>query len=175
MRIATKRSKTMYIASDQDLQSIYTIRDTANGKGVFALKDIPEQTILMRVKGEPVDFRKTKKLGDFESYSLQVGINQYILTEPPFCYLNHSCEPNAALDSDLFLYTIKQVRAGEEIRWDYSTSMMERSWTMECHCGSPACRGMIRDFDLLPEWLQDKYFSLGIVMPFIVRKLRKAV
>ena len=165
----------MYIAPGKDLSEIYTIKETASGKGVFALKDIPEQTILMRANGEPVSFRKTKKLGDRESYSLQVDADQYILTHPPFCYLNHSCDPNAALDSDLFLYTIKPVKAGEEIRWDYSTSMMEKSWTMECHCGSPACRGVVRDFDLLPGWLQEKYLAMGIVMPFIVRKLRKAV
>jgi hypothetical protein len=164
----------MYIACEKELSEIYTIKETETGKGIFALKDIPPQTILMHVKGEPLNFSSTKVLGEKEAYTLQVGANHYILTKPPFCFLNHSCDPNCALDSDLFLYTLRSIRAGEEIRWDYSTTMLERSWTMECHCGSPNCREVITDFDLLPPDLQKKYIGMGVVLPFILRKIRKA-
>jgi len=165
----------MYIACEKELNETFTIRDVLNGKGVFAVKDIPEKTILMRVKGEVMNFAATRLLGDREAYTIQVEKDQYILTKPPFCYVNHSCDPNCALDEDLFLYTIKNIKAGEQMCWDYSTSMLERSWTMSCKCGSPNCRGVIEDFDKLPLGLQNKYISSGLVLPFILRQLKKVV
>jgi SET domain-containing protein len=165
----------MYIAGEKELSELYAIKDTSTGKGVFALKEIPPQTILMRVKGENLNFESTKYLGNREDYTLQVDIDEYILTGPPFCYVNHCCDPNAALDSDLFMYTLKTIKAGEQICWDYSTTMLERSWTMQCNCGSPGCRKLITDFDLLPQEIQEKYVRMGIVLPFILKALRKAV
>lgn len=165
----------MYIACEKELNDIYTIKDIGHGKGVFALKDIPEKTILMRVKGETMNFAATKLLGEKEDYTLQIGRDTYVLTKPPFCFVNHCCQPNSALDEDLFLYTIKPIKAGEQLCWDYSTSMLERSWTMNCHCGSPDCRGLIEDFDKLPGEIRDKYISEGLVLPFILRQLKKVV
>jgi len=164
----------MYIASEKELGKLYEVRDTGKGKGVFALKDIPPQTVLMRAKGDTLSFESTKYLGKREDYTLQTGMNEYILTGSPFCYVNHCCDPNCALDSDLFLYTLGPVKAGEQLCWDYSTSMLERSWTMACNCGSPGCRKLITDFDLIPMEVQEKYIRMGIVLPFILRALRKA-
>ena len=169
------RKNIMYIACEKELNGIFTIKEFGDGQGVFALKDIPEKTILMRVKGETMNFASTKLLGEKEDYTLQVDRDTYILTKPPFCFVNHCCQPNSALDEDLFLYTIKAVKAGDQLCWDYSTSMMERSWTMNCHCGSPECRVLIEDFDKLPAGLQNKYISEGLVLPFILRLLKKVV
>lgn len=165
----------MYITCEKELNDTYTIRETDQGKGVFALKDIPEKTILMRVKGETMNFAATRLLGEKEDYTIQIDRDTYLLTKPPFCFVNHCCQPNSALDEDLFLYTIKPVKAGEQLCWDYSTSMLERSWTMKCNCGSPGCRGLIEDFDKLPVILQEKYISEGLVLPFILRLLKKVV
>lgn len=165
----------MYIACQKELNAIYKVLETVNGKGVFATKDIPPQTILMRVTGDVLDFASTKHLGKYESYTLQIEMDKYILTNPPFRYVNHCCLPNTALDADLFLYSIKAIKAGEQICWDYSTSMLERSWTMKCSCGAPHCRGLITDFDLLPRELQHQYLRLGIVLPFIANRIKKAV
>ena len=60
---------------------------------------------------------------------------------------------------------------GEEIRFDYSTTMLERAWELNCACGSPRCRGLIQDFDLLPIALQTFYLRLGIVQNFIVNEI----
>jgi hypothetical protein len=47
--------------------------------------------------------------------------------------------------------------------------MLERHWTMQCLCGKENCRGIIKDFDLLPQHLQHKYKNLKIVLPYILR------
>ena len=65
------------------------------------------------------------------------------------------------------MFALKKIKAGEELLWDYSTSMLERHWTMECACGENTCRKIITDFDLLPTELQLKYLQVNIVLPFI--------
>src|SRR5215204_514310 len=96
------------------------------GKGLYTFEDISEGTPICSVKGRSISFKETLLLGDRESHALQVHLDKYILCEPPFLYSNHSCEPNCGLNSDLELFTLKSIKKGEELFWDYSTSMLER-------------------------------------------------
>ncbi|HYC28063.1 MAG TPA: SET domain-containing protein-lysine N-methyltransferase [Chitinophagaceae bacterium] len=152
-----------------------SIQQSKFGKGLFASIDIPKNTIVARVTGSPMNFAGTLELGEKESHTLQIGPDQYILCDPPFLYSNHSCNPNCGLTPNLGLKTLKNIRQGQELLWDYSTSMLERHWTMPCNCGSANCRHIIRDFDLLPEKLQARYIRLDIVQPFILEKMKEPV
>ena len=142
------------------------------GKGLFVVKDIPPHTHICFIKGKHLSFKETLLLGERESHCIQIGSNDYILCKSPFLYTNHSCNPNCGINSNLELISIKTICAGEELFWDYSTSMLERHWTMKCKCGSENCRKIIQDFDLLPSALQEKYIKLNIVLPFILEELR---
>ena len=147
------------------------VKKSIFGKGLFANCDINAGTILTKVTGPIITFQDTLQLGDRESHSMQVDIDKYILCDPPFLFSNHSCVPNCGIDNSLNLFALSKIARGEELLWDYSTSMYERHWTMKCNCGSPACRKIIKDFDLLPNHVQDKYLSMQIVLPFIVELL----
>jgi uncharacterized protein len=142
------------------------------GRGLFAKRSISANTIICGITGPELDFNATLLLGERESHCLQTGINKYILCDPPFLYSNHSCHPNCAINGELFFYTIKEIKKGEELVWDYSTSMLERHWQMNCSCGYPGCRKIIKDFDLLPEMVQQHYIKIQIVMPFILEAKR---
>ena len=57
--------------------------------------------------------------------------------------VNHSCAPNLGLfpmvgagggDGDLFLVARREIAAGEELSFDYSTSMVDEPWAMDCAC-----------------------------------------
>ncbi len=135
---------------------------------VLAKKDLMPDTVLCRFWGPLVAYRDTKSLGHKESYALQVSSNSYRLLDPPYRYFNHSCEPNCGLTPALDLVVIKPIKEGEELCWDYSTSMLERDWQMPCSCGKPGCRKKIGDFDKLPESLQEFYMNLNVVQAFIV-------
>lgn len=113
-----------------------SIQDAKFGKGLFALVDIPKNTVITSVTGPHMNFLDTIGLKERESHTIQVGIDQYILCDPPFLYSNHSCEPNCGVTPELELITLQPIRKGEELLWDYSTSMLERHWTMNCRCGS---------------------------------------
>lgn len=148
------------------------IRDSVFGKGLFALKNIPAFTSICSIKGRSVRFKETLLLGEKESHSLQVGIDQYVLCESPFLYSNHSCNPNCAINNNLQLFTLCTIKKDEELFWDYSTSMLERHWTMKCSCGQNNCRKVVSDFDLLPPLLQQQYINMNIVLPFILEELQ---
>jgi SET domain-containing protein len=148
------------------------IRESFKGLGVFANRPIAANTLLFRIQGHPVNFDDTLRLGEKESYCLQIDSSEYLFLEPPFCFCNHSCDPNCGIKEELSVYTIRPIHIGEELTWDYSTSMLERHWTLKCYCRSPGCRHIVRDFDFLPKPVQRRYQTLGIVLPFIEKVLK---
>ena len=150
------------------------IGESKFGKGIFATTDLPPGVPLIEVSGQKMNFEETVALGNKESHSMQIGLHDYILVEPPFLYSNHSCDPNCGINEDLQMITIKPVHKGEELTWDYSTSMLERHWTMKCHCGTSLCRKEVLDFDLIPEHIQEKYIRNRIVLPFIIDALQNS-
>jgi hypothetical protein len=137
------------------------------GKGLFTQQDISAGQTILKIKGRKLSFNETLTLGEKECYCLQTGFQQYIIPDYPFYYSNHSCHPNCGITRSLELISLVPISQGEELVWDYSTSMLERNWTMECQCGSPFCRGLITDFDLLPPSVQRKYLEEEIVLSFI--------
>lgn len=145
------------------------IKESKFGKGLFAAKDIEPGTLLCKVSGneKELNFYETTLLGEKESHAIQIDFDKYLLCEPPFLYSNHSCNPNCGVNDNLELFALTKIKAGEELFWDYSTSMLERHWTMKCSCGEKNCRQLITDFDLLPTPLQVKYLRMNIVFPFI--------
>jgi uncharacterized protein len=148
------------------------IDDTHKGKGLFANVALNEGTVVTNVHGEHITFEDTTRLGDNESFCVQISLKDYVLPAPPFYYANHSCNPNCGLNEKLELITLRDVSQNEELTWDYSTSMLERHWAMKCECGSSNCRSVVNDFDLLPKEVQQNYLEMGIVLPFIVEYLR---
>lgn len=157
---------------DNTAANIITVCASKFGKGVFAKKDISKGSSIIKIRGRKITFSDSLEFGNRESYCLQVGIDKYIIPDAPFIYCNHSCDPNAGIKNNLDLVAIKPISSGEEVRWDYSTSMLERHWTMHCRCGSPICRQLINDFDLLPRHIQQLYLNLDIVLPFIMNYVR---
>lgn len=143
------------------------IDQTVHGKGVRARTNLTSGTILVHISGPRVNYWETIALGKKESYCLQVGLSNYIKPLFPFFLFNHSCVPNCGINEQLQLITLRDMPAGEELTWDYSTSMLERGWTLNCSCGQTNCRQVITDFDLLPKSLQKHYLDNGIVLPFI--------
>ena len=153
--------------------NLMEVKNSRFGLGLFAKQFIPAGTILCKITGKELSFEDTVHLNEKESYTLQIDFDKYIYCEPPFLYSNHSCNPNCGVNGNLELFALKNIRGGEEIFWDYSTSMLERHWTLKCSCGEKNCRKIINDFDLLPQKLQAKYLQQNIVFPFIVSFLNE--
>lgn len=145
------------------------ISDSSLGLGVFAKVPIKRGEHIFYLNGRLIDFEASVR--EKGEYSVQVGLQSYVDPIPPGRYLNHSCDPNSGFVNDIALVALTDIMPHEEIRFDYSTTMLERHWELDCACGSSNCRGRIRDFDFIPASLQRHYVAIGIVQGFILQAL----
>lgn len=141
-----------------------------HGLGLFAVSPLAAGTKIMVFTGEILNLDEVLASGRDECYPLQLGRWTYLDLDVRSRVVNHSCTPNAGLRSDRLLVALRDVSAGEEICYDYSTTMSEQRWTMQCACGSASCRGTIGDFHDLPVKVQEEYLQLGVVQSFIVEE-----
>ncbi len=150
-----------------------SIRDCQAGKGVFTSQFLDEGLFIMEFKG-PLFTREDNPEGFYDecNYYLQIGENLYMGAGGGMDdYINHACNPNTALFIDgesVFLVALRDIQPGEELTYDYSTTMGDGLWECDCLCGCPECRRRIRDFICLPIEIQDHYIQRGIVPQYIL-------
>ncbi len=115
------------------------------GRGVFATAPISRGTLLVTCAGW---LATSDKLHD-DWLAMQVGPDLWLCSNGA-CLdecINHSCDPNAGFATgEPVLFAVREIAAGEQIAWDYSTSIAEMGWTLECLCGSRKCRQVIRSW-----------------------------
>lgn len=133
------------------------------GRGLFAARRFRKGECLLVFEGPLVEGQAGRDLSD----AIQIGEETYLDPMPPGKFVNHSCSPNAGIVNNVFLHALEDIEKGEEVRFDYSTTMGESFWTLDCLCQSPACRGRVLDFVTLPRLVQARYLELGIVQDFI--------
>lgn len=111
--------------------------------GVFAARPIAKGDKVFQVTGEARPFPSR--------YSIQVDANLHI--EPPdggngapasmhasWRFLNHSCEPNLAVDFETWhLVAVRDVAAGEELSFNYLTTEWDMATPFQCGCGAHGC------------------------------------
>jgi uncharacterized protein len=140
------------------------------GQGLFARVPLSPGTHILTFTGPELTLDQVRAYGPQAANALQIGVNRYLYLDEPGRYANHSCAPNAAVLRDTSLVAIRPIAAGEEIRFDYSTTVAD-GWTMQCLCGTPECRGRVVAFQLLPPALRARYAILGQVQRFIVEQV----
>ncbi|MBG1265228.1 SET domain-containing protein [Nostoc sp. WHI] len=145
------------------------------GRGVFAKKNIIRGDVILAFAGRIITLEEALRKGEKESNPLQINTTEYIDIEEPGVIVNHSCNPNAGIMNNRVLVALTDIYKDEEILYDYSTTMSENSWTMNCECSSSNCRKIIKDFHYLPTNIKEKYLQLGIVQTFIVREHNEKV
>lgn len=149
------------------------VRESVSGRGVFAGESIPAGSLIARFTGPFLRYAETSAA----TYALQIGPDLYIGGSGGVDDLfNHSCDPNAGVmieGRSAELRAIRDILPGEEIAFDYSTTLDEGDFTMECRCGCPSCRGTIGDGRDLPPEVWQRYLDLGI-LPGYVQESRRA-
>jgi hypothetical protein len=138
------------------------IRQTqAKGRGVFAQEAIVRGRRILEFQGRIL---ATSELTD-DLLAMQVGPDEWLCSDGSLLddCVNHACDPNAGfLDGAPILYALRDIAAGEEIGWDYSTSIGEPGWTLECRCGSPLCRGVVRSWPELTPAQRERLRPLAL-------------
>jgi ornithine decarboxylase len=117
--------------------------------GVRAQRDIPKDEVVFTVTGHR---SKTRSRTSF-----QIGQDQHIEPTLYGAYLNHSCMPNAGINTNaaglLNVIARQPIKAGEEVTVDYAMFEYEVAdmANVPCLCQTPDCRGKVLGYkDLSP-------------------------
>ena len=148
------------------------------GKAVFANKDFKKGEEIIKFNGKLFTYEQLPTpYREVEDHYVQIDKNLYMGPSGGLDdFFNHSCNPNSGLKikgEGIILVAIKDIKKNEEITWDYSTTMDEDDWELDCACRSKNCRNRIRDFKYLPKEIQQKYIKLGIVPKYILDNLKR--
>ncbi len=139
-----------------------------HGRGLFAACDLEAGVKLIEYKGVRYGEGEMPDLVD-EGHTrfLRLSDGTGIDGTGWAALANHACEPNCELAEEggsrplrAWLYTLRPVRKGEELVWDYRLQVPCRSeayaaWA--CACGRDACRGTMAD----PELFEDAATPAG--------------
>ena len=148
----------------------FAVGDSHLGKAVFAAQPFATGETLLRFAGRRLRGAPPEATGYQDRY-VQVGPDEYLGPSGRVDDLvNHSCDPNAGLrfaDGAVLLEALRPIAAGEEVSWDYSTTLKDSDWRMPCDCRAPGCRGVIGNFDTLPAERQAWLRARGVVAPYL--------
>ena len=143
------------------------VRDAgAKGKGVFARRAFRRgEFIFRRRHRKVVDTKGIASLTEQEQMHMcELDWDRFAVLEPPGCYLNHSCDPNA-MRSGVKVFAWRAIRKGDEITIDYRLNAFDGS-SWPCDCGTGPCSGtVVGSFFALPEERQRAYlrFAPGFI------------
>lgn len=159
---------------------LYKKKSGEFGYGVFSSVPIPKNSLIFPFVGALVTtdvLNNTYKDLDTLSRAIQIGTNQYL---SPSYYMdgmiNHSCKPNAGIhiydegnNPRGIIFSIEDIQPHQEIFYDYSSSQIDKDWSMICCCGEKNCRKLISTVETIPLISILRYWFNG-VLPSYARK-----
>jgi len=166
------------------VEYILVKKSPIEGTGIFASKDFAKGEAICKFRGEKITFEELKKRYDKGEEKvcnpLQISEKMYLDLEKPYVCSNHSCSPNCGLRKVGEMFALKNIKKGEELTYDYSTTEWTyekfgkyKDWAVECNCKSKKCRGTVGQFSTLDPKLKKEYYKAGALQDFILRKLEK--
>ncbi len=142
-------------------------RSGTQGFGIFAKADVRKGERLAIFGGTVMLIDEMYRLpGHMQKYTMQIE-ERFVMapagTVPEDTdYFNHSCDPNSGFKGQIFLVAMRDIKAGEEITFDYGMTVSESVgsdmvFIMDCGCGSPRCRKKITEQDWKDPGLNVRY------------------
>ena len=131
-------------------------RSNIHGRGVFATAAIRKGTRIIEYKGRRMSERAAdEQYGDDEGpHTFLFLLDNAIVIDAnrggnSARWINHSCRPNCeAIEEDgrMYIEATRNIRAGEELTYDYNLVVGERHTPAlkrqyACGCGARNCRG----------------------------------
>ncbi len=142
------------------MKKIYAGKSLISGKGIFAAEDIKKGQQIQRIMGKLIK-RKLRSEKESKKFANWIGMGKDMWLNPnqtKFRYLNHSCDPSAAIVGTRTLVALKDIPKDGEITFDYSLTDADQYWQMKCKCGSKNCREIIKPiYSVAPEVFSRHY------------------
>lgn len=160
--------------------SKFVVKQTNKGKGVFTINPIKSGDVITEWTGPILTAKDIPHpYQSIDDLYTQIGNGIFMGPSGKIDDLiNHSCDPNCGIKfhkKKIYLIAIRDILPEEEITWDYATTMNDSGisdideWELACKCGSNICRGVVRNFEILPKEIKEKYINLGIIPDYILK------
>lgn len=154
------------------------VRSTGKyGRGVFAAEAIPKGVVIHVLAGERMTLDEFVSCiscgGERLDDPLQIGRRTYLDLDDFSRLFNHGCDPNAGLRKTSELFALRDIRAGEEIVYDYSATIAPTIWAMRCLCGAASCRKTLGDIRSIPPRQLASYKRAGALQRYMKPLLRE--
>lgn len=136
-------------------------------KTAVASRSIPANTLIAT--------NPSTTLADTKAYSsVQISATQHIELNSDLLYCNHSCDPNVIFNVDklsvevvgekerltggLEIWSLREIREGEELRFFYPSTEWDMAQGFECSCGATQCLGLIAGARSLSDEVLSRYW-----------------
>jgi hypothetical protein len=147
------------------------------GTGLFAVEPIAEGEMVCVKGGYVFDRRRLDSMPAwYRAAEVQIGEDLFIgpleeaEREGCMIFSNHSCEPNIGVRGQIVFVAMRDIQAGEELTHDWATTD-DDDYTLECNCGSAACRKILTGKDWQRRDLQEKYS--GYISSYLEGKINR--
>lgn len=144
-----------------------------DGCGVFAREQMQKGELICFWGGRVVAADELDPaISHFNQRVLQIDEGLYLETpeplEPADCF-NHSCEPNLGFTGQIGLIAMREIKAGEELCFDYAMCDGSPYDEFDCTCGTKNCRRRVSGNDWKNPALWEKYN--GYFSPYLARRI----
>jgi hypothetical protein len=140
-----------------DSRKVVVRRTKKFGRGVFAVKPIRRGETVAVFDGLVYDDDHEDWNDDIYNHAIQFARNMWRDSKGIARLINHSCEPNCGIRNLFRIVAMRDIRAGEQITWDYEMTEKSDNWSMRCKCGSNICRRRIGNYQNMPKHIREKY------------------
>jgi SET domain-containing protein len=130
------------------------VGETPIGPGLIAEENLEEEAVVEKLEGRVVPYAKVPE-SDIRN-AFEVGDDRWVVPQSNARHLNHSCDPNCYISSNLDVIVLRKVYEGEELTVMYNEVTIETymknsavlpAWddrrSFDCYCGTPKCIGRI--------------------------------
>jgi hypothetical protein len=131
-----------------------------HGRGVYAARDLRKGERVVEYKGELIGWKEADRRPPSDpddphhTFLFSLSDGKHVIDGAVggniARWINHSCRPNCETEEDdealrVFVVARRDIRAGEELNYDYGLVIDERitqklKKNYECRCGARGCR-----------------------------------